>query len=95
LLDHTGPHLEAEEYIARTFGAEQSKVSRRRALLRLPFLLAGCCGVEFSAFALIVVLHDLFIFTSAEPTCYQKGQQCDVLACQFSYKSGLSSVSSR
>ena len=24
LLDHTGPHLEAEEYIARTFGAEQS-----------------------------------------------------------------------
>ena len=22
LLDHTGPHLEAEEYIARTFGAE-------------------------------------------------------------------------
>ncbi len=25
LLDHTGPHLEAEEYIARTFGAEQSR----------------------------------------------------------------------
>ncbi|MBP2169898.1 lysine decarboxylase [Erwinia toletana] len=24
LLDHTGPHLEAEEYVARTFGAEQS-----------------------------------------------------------------------
>lgn len=24
LLDHTGPHLEAEEYIARTFNAEQS-----------------------------------------------------------------------
>ena len=24
LLDHTGPHLEAEEYIARAFGAEQS-----------------------------------------------------------------------
>jgi lysine decarboxylase len=24
LLDHSGPHLEAEEYIARTFGAEQS-----------------------------------------------------------------------
>lgn len=24
LLDHTGPHLEAEEYIARTFGADQS-----------------------------------------------------------------------
>ena len=24
MLDHTGPHLEAEEYIARTFGAEQS-----------------------------------------------------------------------
>ncbi|RWR00438.1 lysine decarboxylase LdcC [[Pantoea] beijingensis] len=24
LLDHTGPHLDAEEYIARTFGAEQS-----------------------------------------------------------------------
>lgn len=24
LLDHTGPHLEAEEYIARTFGAEQA-----------------------------------------------------------------------
>lgn len=26
LLDHTGPHLEAEEYIARTFGAEQSYI---------------------------------------------------------------------
>ncbi|EGK58491.1 hypothetical protein HMPREF9086_3569 [Enterobacter hormaechei ATCC 49162] len=37
----------------------------------------------FSAFALIVVLHDLFIFTSAEPTCCQKGQQFHVLACQF------------
>lgn len=24
LLDHSGPHLEAEEYIARAFGAEQS-----------------------------------------------------------------------
>ncbi|OXL33088.1 hypothetical protein CA284_23190 [Enterobacter mori] len=39
----------------------------------------------FSAFALIVVLHDLLIFTSAEPTCCQKGQQFDVLACQFSF----------
>ncbi len=27
LLDHTGPHLEAEEYIARTFGAEQDMVT--------------------------------------------------------------------
>ena len=27
LLDHTGPHLEAEEYIARTFGAEQSYIA--------------------------------------------------------------------
>lgn len=26
MLDHTGPHLEAEEYIARTFGAEQSYI---------------------------------------------------------------------
>ncbi|HGX6935573.1 TPA: lysine decarboxylase LdcC [Escherichia coli] len=26
LLDHTGPHLQAEEYIARTFGAEQSYI---------------------------------------------------------------------
>ncbi|MGC6746541.1 hypothetical protein ACP0HM_30900 [Escherichia coli] len=26
LLDHTGPHPEAEEYIARTFGAEQSYI---------------------------------------------------------------------
>ena len=26
LLDHTGPHLEAEEYIARTFGSEQSYI---------------------------------------------------------------------
>lgn len=26
LLDHSGPHLEAEEYIARTFGAEQSYI---------------------------------------------------------------------
>lgn len=26
LLDHTGPHLEAEEYIARTFNAEQSYI---------------------------------------------------------------------
>ncbi len=26
LLDHTGPHLEAEKYIARTFGAEQSYI---------------------------------------------------------------------
>ncbi|AMX08581.1 hypothetical protein A0R60_4367 [Enterobacter asburiae] len=48
-----------------------------------------------SAFALIVVLHDLLIFTSAEPTCCQKGQHCDVLACRFSYESGMVSVSSR
>ncbi len=26
MLDHTGPHTEAEEYIARTFGAEQSYI---------------------------------------------------------------------
>lgn len=26
MLDHTGPHLEAEEYIARTFDAEQSYI---------------------------------------------------------------------
>lgn len=26
MLDHTGPHPEAEEYIARTFGAEQSYI---------------------------------------------------------------------
>ncbi|MNP69755.1 hypothetical protein D3C76_1658980 [compost metagenome] len=39
----------------------------------------------FSAFALIVVLHDLLIFTSAEPTCCQKGQQYYVLACPLSF----------
>lgn len=41
LLDHTGPHLEAEEYIARTFGAEQSYMVTN--LVRRPQIKLSVC----------------------------------------------------